>query len=76
MIIDARAHNCLKTVLVAPNCMQWGHAVQSTTRMLNVFAEWVMFEADLGNGDSLSRANVFRSGTALISESSRIVSQP
>ena len=34
-----------------------------------------MFEAGLWNGDSLSRANFFGSGTALISESSRIASQ-
>ena len=34
-----------------------------------------MFEADLWNDDSLSHANFFGSGTALISESSRIASQ-
>ena len=37
--------------------------------------EWVMFEADFWNGDSLSRAIFFSSGTALIRESSRTASQ-
>ena len=34
-----------------------------------------MFEADLWNVDSLSRANFFDSGIALIPESNRIASQ-
>ena len=38
-------------------------------------AEWMVFEADLRNVDSLSLANFFGLGTALISESSRIGSQ-
>ena len=31
-------------------------------RFCSAMAEWVMFEADLWNGDSLSRANFFRFG--------------
>ena len=33
-----------------------------TERFYSAMAEWVMFEADLGNGDSLSHANYFRFG--------------
>ena len=52
------------TALVgAPNCMQRRHAVQCNThaeRFCSAMAEWVMFETDLWNGDSLSHAYFFR----------------
>ena len=80
---DAGSHNSMQSIEHCTGGHTKLHAVRACCTVCNThgerscqaIAEWVMFEADLWNVDSLSRANFFGSGTALISESRRIASQ-
>ena len=64
--------------LAAPNCMQWGHAVQCATRILSVLArQWRSggcLKRIYGMAIAFQAPICFGSGTASISESNEIAS--
>ena len=79
----AGSHNNMQSIEHCTGCRTQLFVVRACCTVYNThaersckaMAEWLMFEADVWNGDSLSRVIFFGSGTALISKSSRIAYQ-